>query len=154
MPAPTQTYVSLTAPSDSAAREKPRAPVACRLHARGRLLRGAETELLGLVLQDESDLQEDPIFCDLPLLDNDLLTLDPRTTEVAKGLLGSGNPLLNRVFEALGGRGLDFGDFGDGHRRTPGQRSWRPMGSIEATVGLQVGRAIDARLPCVAKMGS
>ena len=56
MPEPTQTYASLTAPSDSAAREEPRAPVACRLHARGRLLRGAETELLGLVLQDESDL--------------------------------------------------------------------------------------------------
>ena len=46
-----------------------------------------------------------------PLLDHDLLTLDPRTTEVAKGLFGSGNPLLNRVLEALGGRGLDFGIF-------------------------------------------
>jgi len=57
MPEPTQTYASLTAPSDSAAREEPRAPVACRLHARVvRQLRGAETELLGLVLQDESDL--------------------------------------------------------------------------------------------------
>ena len=44
------------APPESAARKEPRAPVACRLHARVRLLRGAGTELLGLVLQDEGDL--------------------------------------------------------------------------------------------------
>src|SRR6188508_2616975 len=69
-----------------------------------------------LVLQDERDLQQHPVFRDLPLLDHDLLTLDPRSGEVAKRLLGSGNALLNSVLEALRGSGLDFGDFGDGHR--------------------------------------
>ena len=46
----------LAAPSESAARAESCARAACRLHARLRLVRGAEAELLGLVLQDERDL--------------------------------------------------------------------------------------------------
>ena len=77
---------------------------------------GRATCVVGLwLIQDEGDLQVDPIGCDLVVLHDHLLALDPGAFDAVQALAGGLDALADGVLEAFFGFGADLDDFGDRH---------------------------------------
>src|SRR5450759_788584 len=67
--------------------------------------------------QNKGDIKVDAILCDLAVLNDHLLLLDPRALYIRQFLGGPGDTLLYSVLEALVRAGDDLGDSRNGHDR-------------------------------------
>src|SRR5829696_7841308 len=82
---------------------------------RARLCRGAVPLPSGSIVEDEGNLHIHLVFGDLIVVDRDAHLLDPGALDVAQGLGGAVDPLMDGILEALVGRGTQLSDLGDGH---------------------------------------